>query len=149
MEALQSSPWMVRWRDLHHKAAFLILRCARSSMLGAPHSSKHNALMSVCTLQAKEGEGVSSPFPEILFVQDMIDCKTSSTAGVYKLPIPEQESIHACGQNVINITTYSVEAADFDKAVHLILRHKTTSFAVRIRQGKAKLTEGISLANRA
>ena len=70
------------------------------------------------------------------------------------MPTPAQETVNACGQNVTNIMTYNIEATGLDKAIHHILAAKdmqgqaSTSFAIRIGQGTARLTEGISLANR-
>ena len=70
-------------------------------------------------------------------------------ADLFTLPTPQTESINACGQNV-RISTYSIGANDFGKAIYVISRDKgILRFAIRVGHGTAKLSESISLTRKA
>ena len=67
-------------------------------------------------------------------------------ADPYTLPIPQQENINACGQDV-NISTFTVEAQDFEAAVRILSQKAHSEFAIRIGQGTVRLA-GFNLAHK-
>ena len=56
--------------------------------------------------------------------------------------------MEACAENM-TLTTYSIAAEDFGRAISIIMREKDMRFAIRIGQGTARLPEVITLAQKA
>ena len=63
---------------------------------------------------------------------------------MYTLPIPQAETITACGHKV-HIQTYSVQP---EKAAIQIISRRDLRFAIRVAQGTARLSRGLSLSHR-
>ena len=92
----------------------------------------HYNLMSVCSIQAKEGVPPSS----ISLCSSNFE--TCRAAELYTLPTPQQETLSACGHN-ITILTYTIQAKKFEAAFQRIVL-RNTEFAIRIGRGTARLS---------